>query len=457
MKTNINRYEPIQQPKPLQSETLVHRRSLGLRSSFLIVLVLAWVGRAPSAQAVTPAPDGGYANENTAEGQDALFTLSTGSSNTAIGFEALYANTTGGGNTANGSYAMYNNTAGGANTANGSKALLSNTTGNDNTANGYQALALNTGGFFNTANGVDALFSNTIGNSNTASGVEALFLNTAGNENTASGLYALYSNTTGSYNVANGSSALGLNATGNNNTANGLYSLLFNTTGSNNTADGQNALRSNTTGGSNTALGTNAGYNLTTGSNNIDIGNKGVAAESGKIRIGTKGTQTNTYIAGIRGVTVSGGVGVVVDINGQLGTTTSSARYKENIQPMDQASESILSLRPVTFRYKHELDPEGIPQFGLVAEQVEKVNPALVAHDDQGKPYTVRYDAVNAMLLNEFLKEHRKVEELEVLVRRLDSLSKEQAAQIQKVRERMEASNRAPTLVSNEQPDKASN
>jgi hypothetical protein len=216
--------------------------------------------------------------------------------------------------------------------------------------------------------------------------------------------------------VANGDSALGLNTTGSSNTANGLFALLSNTTGSNNTAEGQNALRSNTTGVSNVALGAYAGYNLTTGSNNIDIGNRGSAAESGRIRIGTKGTHTNTYIAGISGVTVAGGAGVVVDTNGHLGTTTSSKRFKDAITPMDKASEAILALEPVTFRYKHELDPTGIPQFGLVAEQVENVNPALVIRDDQGKAYTVRYEAVNAMLLNEFLKEHRKVEDLKATV-----------------------------------------
>src|SRR5439155_16003224 len=165
----------------------------------------------------------------------------------------------------------------------------------------------------------------------------------------------------------------------------------------------------NSTGSSNTALGFQAGLNLTTGSNNIDIGNKGKAGESQYIRIGTKGTHTHTLIAGISGVTVAGGVGVIIDTNGKLGTVVSSERFKESIKPMDKASEAILAIKPVTFCYKHELDPEGITQFGLVAEQVEKVNPDLVVRDEQGKVYTVRYDAVNAMLLNEFLKEHRKV------------------------------------------------
>src|SRR4029077_10741534 len=151
-----------------------------------------------------------------------------------------------------------------------------------------------------------------------------------------------------------------------------------------------------------------AGLFLTTGNNNIDIGNSGVAAEANTIRIGKSGTQRKTFVAGITGTTVAGGVGVIVGSNGQLGTIVSSARFKEAIEPMDKASEAILALKPVTFRYKKELDPEGIPQFGLVAEDVENVNPALVARDEQGKPYTVRYEAVNAMLLNEFLKEHEK-------------------------------------------------
>ena len=189
-----------------------------------------------------------------------------------------------------------------------------------------------------------------------------------------------------------------------------------NTTGTNNTACGVSALSNNTTGSSNIALGASAGSNLTKGSNNIDIGGLGVAGESDTIRLGKAGVQTATFITGIRGATVAGGVSVMVDGVGHLGTITSSARYKDAIKPMDKASEAILSLKPVTFRYKKDLDPNAIPQFGLVAEQVEKVNPDLVARDEEGKPYTVRYEAVNAMLLNEFLKEHRKVEELEATV-----------------------------------------
>jgi trimeric autotransporter adhesin len=212
-------------------------------------------------------------------------------------------------------------------------------------------------------------------------------------------------------------------------------------------------------------VGYQAGFNLTTGSNNIYIGNAGGSGgESAKIRIGTVGTQTATFIAGISGVAVPGGVGVIVGANGQLGTVVFSERFKDEIEPMDKASEAVLSLQPVTFRYKKELDPRGIPQFGLVAEQVEKVNPDLVARDDQGKPYSVRYEAVNAMLLNEFLKEHRKVQELQATVAQQQSVNteqqkeikalaqalKEQAAQIQKISLRSAGDETAPRVVSND-------
>jgi Chaperone of endosialidase len=197
------------------------------------------------------------------------------------------------------------------------------------------------------------------------------------------------------------------NTTGSDNTANGGSALFFNTTGSGATANGFQALYRNATGSSNIALGINAGLNLTTGSNNIDIGNVGIADEANTIRIGTDGTQTKTFIAGISGTAVMG-TPVKVNAAGQLGTVPSSQRFKDEIRPMDKASEAILALKPVTFRYKKEVDPEGIPQFGLVAEDVEKVNPDLVVRDSEGKVFTVRYEAVNAMLLNEFLKEHRK-------------------------------------------------
>ena len=205
-------------------------------------------------------------------------------------------------------------------------------------------------------------------------------------------------------------------------------------------------------------MGDSAGINLTTGSNNIDIGNAGVAGESAKIRIGTRPTHKNTFIAGIFGVTVPTGVAVLVDNSGHLGTTTSSVRFKEAIRPMDKASEAILSLKPVTFHYKKERDPEDVPQFGLVAEDVKKVNPDLVARDEEGKPYTVRYEAVNAMLLNEFLKEHRKVQQLEANdaeqhreIKALAAAVKEQATQIQKMSVQLERSKSAPQIVLNNQ------
>src|SRR5437868_4166044 len=239
---------------------------------------------------------------------------------------------------------------------------------------------------------------------------------------------------------------MGLNGFGNNNTAMGNGALFFNTNGNSNTCLGFNALN-NATGSSNIALGSEAGINLTSGSNNIDIGNKGKAGESDYIRIGTKGTHTHTLIAGISGATVAGGVGVIIDTNGHLGTVVSSERFKDKVKPMDKASEVILALKPVTFRYKKELDPAGIPQFGLVAEEVEKVNPDLVARDADGKVYTVRYEAVNAMLLNEFLKEHRKVQELKGTIAQQQKQIEALTATVQKVSDKIELNKTTPQLV----------
>jgi hypothetical protein len=293
------------------------------------------------------------------------------------------------------------------------------------------------------------LYKNTTGNYNTAEGSAALYSNTTGNNSTADGYYALYSNTTGSNNTAEGSRALYSNTTGLSNTANGYGALHKNTTGNNNTAVGYAALDENITGGNNIALGLGAGHNLTTGSNNIEIGNFGVAAESSTIRIGTVGTQQATFIAGISGKTVSEGVSVIVDASGHLGTINSAKRFKEAIKPMDRASEAILALKPVTFRYKRQLDPEGSPQFGLVAEEVERVNPALVARDEKGNAYTVRYEAVNAMLLNEFLKEHRKNEEQEATIARLQKQIEALAEGLQKVSAQLEASKPPLQVVNN--------
>jgi Chaperone of endosialidase len=171
-------------------------------------------------------------------------------------------------------------------------------------------------------------------------------------------------------------------------------------------------------------------------------------AEANTIRIGTQGTQTKTFVAGISHAAI-GGMEVRVNQNGQIGTEPSSKRFKELIKPMDKASEAILALKPVTFRYKEKIDPERAPQFGLVAEDVEKVNPDLVVRDPDGKVFSVRYDAVNAMLLNEFLKEHKKTEKLEATVASLIATVKEQASQIQKVNAQLEASKPAPQVVLN--------
>src|SRR5438128_1637590 len=215
------------------------------------------------------------------------------------------------------------------------------------------------------------------------------------NYNTATGVSALYENTTGYYNVASGVSALFYNVVGHDNTAAGFQALV------------------NAKGSNNIGIGSNAGANLSSGSNNIDIGNVGLAGDAAKIRIGKQGTQTATYVAGIYGKTVASGtkVAVMIDSTGKLGTVVSSARFKNEIKPMDKASEAILALKPVTFRYKEDVDPDGMPQFGLIAEEVEKVNTDLVVRDEDGKVSTVRYESVNVMLLNEFLNEHLKVEE----------------------------------------------
>src|SRR5437016_3046282 len=322
-------------------------RSPWRRGFLLIPLLLGCFGLSPVAQAVLPAPDGGYPGSNTAEGEDALLSLTLGFSNTAIGYHALYSNTTGGNNTAL-----------------GFDALLSNITSSDNTAVGFDALLSNTTGFSNTANG--------------------------------------------------------------------LYSLQNNTTGSNNIA-----------------LGSFAGTNLTIGDNNIDVGNAGVSAEANTIRIGTAGTQTNAYMSGIYQTTVARGLAVVIDSTGHLGTKGSSERFKDAIKPMDEASEAIHALKPVTFHYKKDLDPEGIPQFGLVAEEVAKVNPDLVARDEQGKPFTVRYEAVNAMLLNEFLKAHRKIEEQDATIAKQQKQIEALTAGLQKVSAQLELNKSATRTVWN--------
>ena len=314
-------------------------------------------GFAPKAFGVSPPPDGAYPNKNTAEGQDALFSLTFGNANTANGYAALKANTNGD-----------------RNTANGALALFSNVTGSENTATGYAAL------FFNRGSG------------NTANGIGALHSNATGNNNTANGQRALYDNFSGSKNTANGSGALGNN-----------------TMGDNNTADGFQALGANTTGSFNIALGGNAGSGVSTADDVICIGAAGANVSH------------SCFIGNIFNQSSPSGLAVFVNSNGKLGTIMSSRRFKKDIKPMDKASEAILALQPVTFRYKKDFDPTGTAQFGLVAEDVAKVNPDLVVRDKEGKPYSVRYDQVNAMLLNEFLKERKKVEDQQETIAQLKS------------------------------------
>ena len=365
---------------------------------FLIAVLIVCFGSVKNAQAVSPPPDGGYFGGNTAEGQDALLHLTTGVHNTAVGFLSLKTDTTGSYNTAIGSGTLRGNRSD-LNTATGTFALLNNTDGRQNTANGALALLSNTSGNVNTAVGYSALVSNTVGFQNTAVGDSTLGSNTTGNNNTASG-----------------SDALSNNTTGDGNTATGFWALYNNGTGGGNTAVGHSALSVNQSGIVNIALGFHAG-DLTTGNNNIVIGDRGVQGESNTIRIGGGvfgfGPQTAAFIAGISGTAVVGDA-VVVDGNGQLGTVASSARFKKNIKPMDKTSEAILGLKPVSFQYRS--DSKGTPQFGLIAEEVAKVNPDLVVRNRNGEIYSVRYDQVNAMLLNEFLKEHRRNDEQQATI-----------------------------------------
>ena len=224
--------------------------------------------------------------------------------------------------------------------------------------------------------------------------------------NAAVGVEALHDNTTGSLNTAVGFSALLHCTEGIDNTAMGSNALFFITTGDNNTALGHDAGVNLTTGNNNTALGRSAGVNLTTNeSNNIDIGFNvgGVTGESNTIRIGNNDI-TDTFIRGISGTTIASGATVLVDSDGHLGTVTSSQRFKENIKPMDKASETLFSLKPITFRYKKEIDPDGTSQFGLVAEDVEKINPDLVVRDEKGQVNSVRYDQVTRCCSMSFSK-----------------------------------------------------
>jgi hypothetical protein len=306
------------------------------------------------------------------------------SENTGAGYFALHANTTGASNTAFGTQALYENTEGSNNTAVGASTLRYDTLGSYNSAVGEYALAENTTGYENTAVGAAALQNNMVGYGNTAVGYNALAgtasAATGNDNNTAFGAFALYSNTTGKGNAAQG--------------VNALY---FTTTGIRNLGIGSNALYTNTTGSYNIALGFNAGYNVTTGSNNIEIGASGAPSDNNTIQIGSQGTQTTTSIAGIFGTPITGSA-VFVTATGQLGVQASSEAYKTDIAPMPPLAENLTQLRPVTFHYK--TDPKGVRQFGLIAEEVDKVYPELVIRDNTGKIQGLHYEELAPMLLN---------------------------------------------------------
>ena len=334
-------------------------------STILLVFSSFALSPTPTAFGVLPAPDGGYPNFNTAEGQNALFGLSTGAWNTALGTFTLYSDTSGPGNTAVGTNGLYNNVTGG----------------------------------YNTAVGLNTLYENN------------------GANNCAFGSWALFSNTTGYNNCALGSSALNLNINGIDNTATGTDALVNNHSGNYNTAAGVNALFSNTTGSLNIALGYYAGGYVTTGSYNIYIGTdvRGAAGEVG-----------HTYISNIKS-TQQNLSPVTVDLTtGLLGHEFSSQRYKEDVKPMSEASEALFALKPVTYRYKKEIDKSQAIDYGFIAEEVAKVDPELAVRDGKGQIESVRYNAITAMLLNEFLKEHRKVQKQEVTIARLQSAARDQ-------------------------------
>jgi hypothetical protein len=357
--------------------------------------MLACFGLLPQAQAQT----------NTAYGNGALVSLTSGVWNSGFGFEALN-----------------HDTAGKDNTATGLRSLFSDTSGSYDTANGIYALYGNTTGFFNTAAGAFALANNVSGNHNTANGYGALYRNTAG-YNTATGFGALYKNTTGSTNTGTGHEA-----------------LFSNTTGQQNTAIGDAALFNNTSGSDNTALGFGAGFGVTTANDVICIGADGQNVSSC--------CYIGEIYSNVQPVVGTDPHYVSINSSGRLGrANVSSRRYKHDIKPMDKASEVLFALKPVSFRYNKQYDATQTIAFGLIAEEVAEVYPALVGRNDKGQPESVRYEQINAMLLNEFLKEHRKVEELEGTIAQqqkgmevLTAQLKEQAAQIHKVSAEVEMS-----------------
>jgi trimeric autotransporter adhesin len=376
--------------------------------------------------------------------------VSTSPENTAVGEQALASNT-GGYNTATGFQALFSNTSAENNTAVGADALSSNT-GPNNTAVGSGALFSNQGdpasglGAFNNAVGANSLFFNVDGNSNNALGESALLSNITASDNTAVGDVALANNDStgagdGSFNTAVGAGALFNNVDGNSNNAVGVNALGSNTIGVYNNAIGFEALANNINGSSNVAIGDSAGLNVTSASNVICIGASVAGAN----------VSNSCYVGSIFGQTSSGGAAVLINFDGKLGTVVSSQRFKKEIRAMDKTSEALFALKPVTFRYKQEIDEAGTQQFGLVAEDVEKVNPDLVVRDKDGKPYSVRYEQVNAMLLNEFLKEHRTVQELKATVAQQAKQIETLSAGLEKVSAKLQVGESAPQTVRNSQ------
>ncbi|MGE5212987.1 MAG: tail fiber domain-containing protein [Nitrospirota bacterium] len=376
----------------------------------LIILSVIAIAFLPATKAVSPPPDGAYPGGNTAEGQNALLNLTTGGFNTAVGWLSLRGDM-----------------AGAFNTAIGAATLVLNT-GNENTAVGVGALLSNGSGFNNTAIGTLALFSNSGGYQNNAFGTAALNHHMTGSYNIAVGGFALFTDQTGAQNNAIGDSALFLNVSGGSNTAVGDSALLA------------------STGNLNTALGASAGSNVTSANNVICIGAAGADLDN------------SCYIGNIYGATIDPATATIaaIDSTGKLGTTASARRFKRDIEPMEKASDAILSLKPVIFHYKS--DTKNTPCFGLIAEEVAAVNPDLVVRDKEGQPYTVRYDQVNAMLLNEFLKEHHKVEKQDCKLQEQGAMIARQQKQIealiaglQRVSAQLELSKAAPQTVLNNQ------
>jgi endosialidase-like protein len=425
-----------------------------------IILILAF-GLSPQARAVNPPPDGCYPGFTTAEGCNALQGLTTGQGNTGIGWFAL---------SSAGDSSFSTGVGGGA---------LALNTGDSNTAVGAAAMLLNTGGTLNVAIGTDAMVFNDSADNNTGVGAFALEDNVAGATNAAFGIFAAQHNTA-AFNVAVGGFALQANVGGTRNTAVGAGAMEVGGGGDDNTAVGELA-GNGITGTANTILGSGAGTGITSGGNNVCIGlgaGSNIATASGNVYIGNNvnppgpdlefntirikdnsaqvaGTNSAVFIGGIFGSTIGGANAIVgVNANGQLGTAVSSARFKKDIESMGQSSEVIFSLRPVSFRYKG--DETKLPCFGLIAEEVAKVNPDLILLDKEGKPLTVRYEQIDAMLLNEFLKEHKTVQELKSIVIKQETIAAQQQKQIetltaglQKVSAQLQVSKSAPQVVVN--------